>query len=41
MYLTNYAINKKSPDFKFNEGWEKDYVGHKRSLTSVFKYIYE
>ena len=27
MYLTNYAINKKSPDFKFNESWKKDYVG--------------
>ena len=41
MHLTNYAINKKSPDFKFNEDWEKDSVGHKRSLTSVFKYMYE
>ena len=39
MHLTNYAINKDSPKFIFNESVENMDVGHKRSLTSVFKHI--
>ena len=37
MHLTNYAINKDSPNFEFNENEEEMDVGHKRSLTSVLK----
>lgn len=40
MHLTNYAINKRSKDFVFNNDTNKDDVGHKRSLSSVFKVIY-
>jgi tubulin polyglutamylase TTLL6/13 len=36
MHLTNYAINKDSDKFIYNTDAEEDYVGHKRSLTSVF-----
>ena len=39
MHLTNYAINKDSDDFVFNEDPHKDDVGHKRSLRAVFDYI--
>ncbi|CAD8073735.1 unnamed protein product [Paramecium sonneborni] len=39
MHLTNYAINKRSKDFVFNDDTNKDDVGHKRSLSSVFKYL--
>jgi tubulin polyglutamylase TTLL6/13 len=39
MHLTNYAINKDSDDFIFNEDPNKDDVGHKRSLRAVFDYI--
>ena len=39
MHLTNYAINKDSEDFIFNEDPNKDDVGHKRSLRAVFDYI--
>lgn len=35
MHLTNYAINKDNPNFKFNDNQEKMDIGHKRSLTSV------
>ena len=41
MHLTNYAINKKSEAFEANEGSDDDDVGHKRSVSSVFKYIEE
>ena len=41
MHLTNYAINKKSDAFEANEGSEDDDVGHKRSVSSVFKLIEE
>lgn len=41
MHLTNYAINKESEDFIPNEDANKDDVGHKRSLTSIFKHIDE
>lgn len=37
MHLTNYAINKHSDKFQFNDDSEDDGVGHKRSLASVFK----
>eukprot|EP00357_Protocruzia_adherens_P010429 CAMPEP_0115043784 /NCGR_PEP_ID=MMETSP0216-20121206/47082_1 /TAXON_ID=223996 /ORGANISM="Protocruzia adherens, Strain Boccale" /LENGTH=868 /DNA_ID=CAMNT_0002426185 /DNA_START=300 /DNA_END=2907 /DNA_ORIENTATION=+ len=37
MHLTNYAINKNSEKFVFNEDKEMDDVGHKRSLQSVWK----
>ena len=39
MHLTNYAINKDSDDFIFNEDPNKDDIGHKRSLRAVFDYI--
>ena len=39
MHLTNYAINKESEDFIPNQEEGKDDVGHKRSLTSIFKHI--
>jgi len=39
MHLTNYAINKESEDFIANEDVNKDYVGHKRSLTAIFRHI--
>ena len=41
MHLTNYAINKDNPNFKFNEDSSKMDVGHKKSLTSVFKMLKE
>ena len=37
MHLTNYAVNKKSPNFVFNENENNDDVGHKRSFSSVLK----
>ena len=37
MHLTNYAINKHSLDFEYNESAERDDVGHKRSLQAVLK----
>ena len=37
MHLTNYAINKKNPEYVFNKGGEKSaYVGHKRTISSIF-----
>ncbi|CAG9335546.1 unnamed protein product [Blepharisma stoltei] len=39
MHLTNYAINKNNENFVFNENEEDDGVGHKRSLTSIMKYL--
>lgn len=39
IHLTNYAINKKNPKFIFNSSNQRMDVGHKRSLTSVFKLI--
>jgi tubulin polyglutamylase TTLL6/13 len=41
MHLTNYAINKKSEAFEANEDSADDDVGHKRSVSSVFKLIEE
>ena len=39
MHLTNYAINKNSDDFIFNEEESVDDVGHKRSLSAVLKQL--
>jgi tubulin polyglutamylase TTLL6/13 len=39
MHLTNYAINKKNPKYIYNSSVKKMDFGHKRSLTSVFRYI--
>lgn len=39
MHLTNYAINKESEDFIANEDVNADDIGHKRSLTAIFKHI--
>lgn len=37
MHLTNYAVNKKNPNFIYNESETDDNIGHKRSMTSVLK----
>lgn len=37
MHLTNYAINKDSEDFIYNEDAKQDNVGHKRSMSAVLK----
>jgi tubulin polyglutamylase TTLL6/13 len=39
MHLTNYAIQKKSDAFEFNEDQDQDSAGHKRSLTAVLEHI--
>ena len=39
MHLTNYAINKNADNFEANEDSAEDDVGHKRSASSVLKYI--
>lgn len=39
MHLTNYAINKDSDNFVFNEDESKTNIGHKRSMTSVIDQI--
>ena len=39
MHLTNYAINKNSDNFVFNEDYNDDSSGHKRSLTAVLEQI--
>lgn len=41
MHLTNYAVNKNSPNFVFNERSDVDDVGHKRSLTSTMRQFAE
>lgn len=41
MHLTNYAINKNSNKFIFNKSDENDSVGHKRSLTFVYRLLEE
>ena len=41
MHLTNYAINKDSPNFIFNDDVENMDIGHKRSLTSIYKRLAE
>ncbi|CDW87803.1 tubulin-tyrosine ligase family protein [Stylonychia lemnae] len=39
MHLTNYAINKDSDQFVFNEDPSKDDVGHKRGLKPIWTHI--
>ena len=39
MHLTNYAINKHNPKFIFNSNSNNMGIGHKRSLTCVFKQL--
>lgn len=39
MHLTNYAINKFSPNFVGNIDIKNDNKGHKRSLTSAMKTV--
>lgn len=41
MHLTNYAVNKENPNFIYNESSTEMNIGHKRSLTSIFKKISE
>lgn len=41
MHLTNYAINKNSENFIFNTDPEKADVGHKRSLSFIWRYVDE
>jgi len=35
MHLTNYSLNKHSPDFVKNTNEKEDNLGHKRSLTYI------
>lgn len=39
MHLTNYAINKTSTKFVPNKTEDADDVGHKRSLTFIWKLL--
>lgn len=39
MHLTNYAINKKNPNFVFNKSAQNMSSGHKRSMSSVLQDI--
>ena len=39
MHLTNYAINKNSSKFEFNEDSEDAYTGHKRCLQAIWNHI--
>jgi tubulin polyglutamylase TTLL6/13 len=39
MHLTNYAINKTSPNFIFNKDGSEDHLGHKRSLSATMKLL--
>lgn len=39
MHLTNYAINKNSLGFKQNYTAKADFVGSKRSLKFVLRYL--
>lgn len=41
MHLTNYAINKNSSKFEFNEDAGKGFEGHKRSLKAFFDILKE
>jgi hypothetical protein len=40
MHLTNYAVNKFSSKFVPNEDLNDDDKGSKRSLTSVYRYLW-
>jgi tubulin polyglutamylase TTLL6/13 len=39
MHLTNYALQKNSEKYVFNENEQADGIGHKRSLESVLEII--
>lgn len=39
MHLTNYAVNKKNPNFIFNKSSKNMGTGHKRSMTSMLAEI--
>ena len=39
VHLTNYAINKNNKKFVFNKNETQMDKGHKRSITSVYKYL--
>lgn len=39
MHLTNYAINKKNPKYVYNNSVHNFSSGHKRTLSSVYKYM--
>jgi len=41
MHLTNYAINKNSSKFEFNDDATKSFEGHKRSLSTFFDKLKE
>jgi tubulin polyglutamylase TTLL6/13 len=41
MHLTNYAINKENDQFQANTDEDRDDVGSKRSMTSIFDRIEE
>jgi tubulin polyglutamylase TTLL6/13 len=41
MHLTNYAINKDSDNFVYNEDEANMNVGHKRALSQVFEMLKE
>jgi tubulin polyglutamylase TTLL6/13 len=41
MHLTNYAINKHSSNFVFNDDAERTDIGHKRSIQWLFTYLDE
>lgn len=41
MHLTNYAINKNSNKFIQNKSETDDNIGHKRSLTFIWRYLAE
>lgn len=41
MHLTNYAINKNSPNFIFNNDQNDFSQGHKRSYTYLLNYLKE
>jgi len=40
MHLTNYAINKKNPDFKSSNENDLEDQGHKRSFSSILRVIH-
>ena len=37
MHLTNYAINKKNPNFFYNFNENITNIGHKRSFSSILE----
>ena len=41
MHLTNYAINKNSSKFQFNNSAQEDFCGHKRGLSAFMEKLKE